>query len=210
MSGRDRVVRGGASAARRGLRAAACIATPLAALLLAAATSASSHGARFPMAPPAAFSGGFGEPTCQQCHAGNPLNDAAGALELRGLPEDGYEPGRSYRLTVVLRRPGMARGGFEAAARFAAGADSAGQAGSWRTLDERTATTDGRHATYIHHTELGSDPSPDSASWTVEWTAPQSAVPVAFNVAANAANGDGSSFDDYVYAKGWVRGGKKE
>ena len=158
------------------------------------------------MAPPPAFTGGFGEPTCQRCHAGNPLDDPAGALELRGLPDGAYEPGRSYRVTVVLRRPGMARGGFEAAARFAAGADSAAQAGSWRTLDERAAITPGRHALYIHHTELGSDPSADSASWTVEWTAPRSSAPVLFHVSANAANGDDSAFDDYVYAKGWVRG----
>ncbi|HEU4630228.1 MAG TPA: choice-of-anchor V domain-containing protein [Gemmatimonadaceae bacterium] len=182
---------------------------PAAALLAAVATAASPspHGRRFPMAPPAAFTGGFGEPTCQQCHAGNALNDPAGALELRGLPEEGYEPGHSYELTIVVRRPGMARGGFEAAARFAAGADSAGQAGSWRAVDGRTATTPGSHAVYIHHTELGSEPSPDSASWTVEWTAPTSGAPVAFHVVANAANGDESPFDDYVYAKGWVRAG---
>ena len=186
-----------------------CIAIPLA-VLLATVAFAAPRPARFPMAPPPAFSGGFGEPTCQQCHGGNALNDSAGTLELRGLPEGGYEPGRAYRLTIVLRRPGMARGGFEAAARFAAGADSAGQAGSWRMLDGRTATTPGRHATYVHHTELGSDPSPDSASWTVEWTAPTSGAPVAFDVAANAANGDDSAFDDYVYARGWVRTGSDQ
>jgi hypothetical protein len=160
------------------------------------------------MAPPAAFTGGFGEPTCQQCHAGNALNDPAGALELRGLPAEGYEPGRRYVLTILLRRPGMARGGFEAAARFATGPDSAAQAGSWGALDGRAATTAGRHALYVHHTELGTEPSPDSASWTVEWTAPRSDAPVAFHVTANAANGDDSAFDDYVYARGWVKGGR--
>jgi hypothetical protein len=176
---------------------------PVVAVLLVAAR------APFPVAPPPATTGGFGEPTCQSCHDGNALNDPAGALELRGVPEEGYEPGRTYRVTVALRRPGMARGGFQIAARWMSGADSGRQAGRWATPDARTATTTQRDVVFVHHTEAGAEASPDSAAWTMEWTAPEAAGPVVFHVAANAADGGGSAFDDYVYARGFVRAGRR-
>ena len=168
-----------------------------------------SSTAPFPIAPPPATTGGFGEPTCQSCHDGNVLNDPAGAVELRGVPAAGWTPGERYRVTVVVRRPGMQRGGFEAAARFAAGADSGKQAGSWRALDGRAALTESGAVAYVHHTDLGAEPSADSAAWTVEWTAPDRAAPVVFHVSANAAGGDGSAFDDYVYARGFVKAGRR-
>ncbi len=171
--------------------------------LLAAAAS------RFPVAPPPATTGGFGEPTCLGCHDGNPLNDAAGALELRGIPESGYEPGRTYQVTIALRRPGMQRGGFEIAARWAAGADSGRQAGRWETSGPRIATTTQRDVVFVHHTESGTEPAADSASWTATWTAPETPGSVVFHVAANAADGGGSAFDDYIYAKGFVRAGRR-
>ena len=165
--------------------------------------------APFPVAPPPATTGGFGEPTCQSCHDGNALNDPAGAVELRGVPEEGYEPGRTYRVTVALRRPGMARGGFQVAARWMTGADSGRQAGRWSTPDARTATTTQHDVVFAHHTEAGAEASPDSAAWTMAWTAPEVAGDVVFHVAANAADGGGSAFDDYVYARGFVRAGRR-
>jgi hypothetical protein len=176
---------------------------PVAAAVLIAATP------RFPVAPPPATTGGFGEPTCASCHDGNPLNDPAGSLELRGIPEGGYEPGRRYDVTIVVRRRGMGRGGFQVAARWAAGADSGRQAGSWSTPDARTATTVQRQVVFVHHTEAGAEPVADSAAWTAQWTAPATAGPVVFHVAANAADGGGSAFDDYVYARGFVRAGRR-
>lgn len=170
-------------------------------LLLAAARP------RFPIAPPPAHTGGFGEPTCESCHMGNALNDPAGAVELRGIPTAGYVPGRTYRVTVHVRRPGMGAGGFEVAARGAAGADSGRATGTWRALDDRAAVTLHGGVPYAHHTELGADASPDSASWTFEWTAPRTPGRVVFHVAANAANGDRSQFEDYVYARGFERAG---
>ncbi len=162
---------------------------------------------RFPVAPPPAHTGGFGEPTCETCHMGNPLNDPAGAVELRGIPAAGYEPGRAYRVTVLVRQAGMAAGGFQVAARGAAGADSGRAAGTWRALDDRVEITTHRGIAYAHHTEAGAAPSPDSASWTLEWTAPAAPGRVVFHVAANAANGDRSQFDDYVHAQGFERAG---
>ena len=178
--------------------------------LVTAASSAAvarSHAAAFPTAPPPGMTGGFGESTCQSCHFDFPVNTGDGAVELRGIPESGWEPGKAYRVTVVVRRPGMKRGGFQAAARHESGADAGKAAGTWRALDDRTAITPGSGAIpYVHHTEAGTAPSADSASWTMEWTAPADAAPVVFHVAANAGDGDQSQFGDYVYARGFVRG----
>lgn len=181
----------------------------LAILLLAGGAPLALAAARprFPIAPPPAHTGGFGEPTCESCHMGNALNDAAGAVELRGIPAAGYEPGRTYRVTVVVRRPGMGAGGFEIAARGLAGADSGRAAGTWQALDERVAVTPQNGIPYAHHTEPGAEPAADSAAWTLAWTAPATAGRIVFHVAANAANGDRSQFDDYVYARGFERAG---
>ena len=78
----------------------------------------------YPEGPPPAHTGGFGEPTCQACHADNPLNAPGGSLALRGLPAV-YAPATAYRVTITLRRPGLGRAGFQLAARFATG-DQAG------------------------------------------------------------------------------------
>lgn len=181
-----------------------------AALALCGVAAIAATPRRFSVAPPPAHTGGFGEPTCEACHDGNALNDPAGAVELRGLPASGWEPGRTYDLTIVVRRPGMQRGGFEIAARTAAGADSGRQAGRWQlpaAPGAAVAVTTERGVAYVHHTDAGAAPSPDSAAWTVRWTAPAERAPVVFHVSANAANGDGSMFDDYVYARGFVRAG---
>ena len=193
---------GAAGIAGRAAGLALAIVT-LPALLVAAARP------HFPVAPPPATTGGFGEPTCQQCHDGNALDDPAGTLALHGIPERGWEPGRTYRVTIAVRRPGMRRGGFEVAARWAAGADSGRQAGRWSAPDPRTATTTQHDVVYVHHTDAGAEPSADSASWTADWTAPAATGPVVFHVAALAADGGGSSFDDYVYARGFLRAGRR-
>jgi len=73
-----------------------------AALLAVGATVAAARAANYD-GPPVAHTGGFGEPTCQACHQGEPLNAPGGSLRIEGLPQR-YEPGRAYTLTMVLRR----------------------------------------------------------------------------------------------------------
>src|SRR5882672_5606753 len=80
--------------------------------------------------------GGFGDKTCHSCHLDNPLNAPGGTLEVGGVPP-AYTPGQTYPITITLSREGMKRGGFEIAARFAAGRQKAKQAGAWNLLDQR-------------------------------------------------------------------------
>jgi hypothetical protein len=179
----------------RSLIAAAGVLAAAASLL--AAGSARVHGRAFPFGAPPGTTGGFGEPTCVQCHFGNELNDPAGSLTIEGLPER-YTPGQAYRLIVRLRRPQMASAGFQLSARTPAGA----QAGTLAPADgaERVQVQTADGIRYAGHTEPGSRLStPGAAEWPIVWTAP-AAGPVTFSAAANAADDDRSPLGDYVYA----------
>ena len=155
--------------------------------------------------PAAHVTGGFGEPSCRECHFDQPLNDASGRLFLRGVP-DRYRGRQPYRVIVTIDRPGMTRGGFEISARFASGDLRGRQAGSWRALDDRVQVVPSEAdpaLLFVQHNGSGSViANPGSASWTIEWGAPESGSDaVQFNVAANASNDDASPLGDYIYVQ---------
>ena len=157
-------------------------------------------GAAFRDAPPPAYTGGFGEPTCRACHADAPLNEASGTLAIDGIP-DRYQPGRTYELEVTLRRDGMRRAGFELAARLADGERAGTQAGVVAPTDDRTvvALDSATRVAYLTHTLAGTSVAPGGTGrWTFRWTAPDAGA-VAFHVAANAANDDDSPLGDFIY-----------
>lgn len=149
--------------------------------------------------PPPAHTGGFSEPDCTACHFDNPINDDAGEVRISGFPEK-YEPGQKYTITIEIRRPGMARGGFQAAIRHASGENRGRQAGTVDTLDQRIEIVGADPVRYLQHSIAGTTFVDDVAHWTFEWTAPvQVDGEVVLNAAANAANGDNSEFGDYIY-----------
>ncbi|HYT84625.1 MAG TPA: choice-of-anchor V domain-containing protein [Gemmatimonadales bacterium] len=177
-----------------------------AALALAAAAAPT----RFKEGPPPAHTGGFGEPTCRQCHSDAGLNEPGGRLAITGFPP-GYQPGRTYELAVSLERAGMLRAGFQLAARFAAGAGGGAgtQAGALAPADGRTAVVfdSGTGISYIEHTLAGTALAPRSggeggaARWTFRWTAPADpGGAVVMHLTANAANDDDSPLGDFIYA----------
>jgi hypothetical protein len=176
------------------------ILAPVAALLLALPLI----GIAYREGPAANVTGGFGEPSCRECHFDQQLNDASGRLSLRGVPAR-FRARQAYQVTVALDRPGMTRGGFEISARFASGTLRGTQAGSWRALDDFVqiirSETDSA-LLFVQHNGSGSvAASPGSASWTMEWAAPESETDVQFNVAANASNDDASPLGDYIYVQ---------
>jgi len=145
--------------------------------------------------PPPAHTGGFGEPTCAQCHFSDPVNSGGGSLVIDAPAS--YSAAGRYILTITLIHPGARAGGFEMAARFADGT----QAGELRSTDTtRTDVTTAGDVQYIHHIYDGTDPvAPDTLRWLVEWTAPERGGAVMFHAAANAADGDDSSLGDFIY-----------
>ena len=173
------------------------IAAGSAALLLAAAGRTSVHGP-YPEETPPGHTGGFGEPTCLQCHFDGALNEPGGELRVDGIPE-AYTPGETYALDVRVAHDAMERGGFQMAARFAEGQDEGGQAGHFSANEADVAVDSAEGVEYVR--QAASELAPDSMHWLVRWTAPDTAKgPVVFHAAANASNGDESPFGDYVYA----------
>jgi len=169
------------------------------ALLVTPAIAASL--ATFRDGPLPGMTGGFGEPTCHSCHFDRRVNDPRGTLRLEGVPRT-YSPGREYPITVIVRRGATSGGGFEMSARFLAAPDTGRQAGRLRSADARTQVVSGKESDvqYIQHTDVGSALSRGEGRWTTLWTAPiDGSGPVAFHVAANAANDDASPLGDFIY-----------
>jgi hypothetical protein len=163
---------------------------------LLSASLVSAAGAAFDSGPPLAHTGGFGEPTCKECHFDGPERPAS-AVSLGGLPER-YQRGATYRLEIAIRDTTAKVGGFQLAARVAAGPHAGTQAGSLCALDARVAvitdTTNG--VQYASHALAA---RADSLRWQLEWRAPSEDVgPVVFHVVANSANDDDSQFGDAI------------
>jgi hypothetical protein len=187
--------------ARRSASAAVRAAGGVAAVAACAAFSGADAGAAARPSrdgPIPGFSGGFGESSCAACHFDYELNEAPGSLTLAGVPER-YTPGTTYPLTLTLVRPGIALGGFQLTARFErdgaqAGVLAVGADGG------RIATTLDRGVQYAHHLRAGASlVAPDTARWTIAWTAPAAGGAVSVHVAANAADGDDSQLGDRIY-----------
>ncbi|MGH7444987.1 MAG: choice-of-anchor V domain-containing protein [Longimicrobiales bacterium] len=164
---------------------------------LAAASGLAARSAPHPDAPPPAHTGGFGEPTCHECHFQRDINAGKGSLTLTGLRAD-IASGTTHRLTITLTHPGQSRAGFMLSARTADGA----QAGTLRAVDATTTVTLAGDVAYLHHTLAGTAVTGDTAAWTLEWIANDLAAgdSVVFHLVGNAANDDASPFGDYVYA----------
>lgn len=152
--------------------------------------------------PPPAHTGGFGEPTCHQCHFDGILNEPGGSLEVRGFPET-YEPDRTYMLEIMVTGPRLRTAGFQLAIRYLAGARAGTSAGKLEPGSRSVAVLEAAEngVRYAQHFQEGTLPTaPDMARWQVQWTAPEAGYgTVVLHAAANAANGDDSEFSDQIY-----------
>lgn len=149
--------------------------------------------------PPSGRTGGFGEPTCRECHFDGPEHDPSTSVRLEGVP-DRWTEGAAYDLRIVLVGPHLAAGGFQLAARYAGGSNRGRQAGELAARGDRVAVVDSAGIAYAQHTSAGTRPSaPDTIGWVLQWTAPSgTGGAVVFHVAANAANGDDSELGDVI------------
>lgn len=170
--------------------AAAC--TLLAVLL---ADGQSVHA--FSFGPPDGNTNAPGELNCTSCHATFPLNSGAGQLGLAGLP-DAYTPEALYDLAVTLSDPIAERWGFQLTILD----DQGVQAGELEASDPGTQVSGGGVRTYVEHNATGTAPGMvGQKTWTFRWTAPQPGRgPVTLYVAGNAADNDGGTDGDHIYA----------
>ena len=152
--------------------------------------------------PPAAHTGGFGEPTCAVCHFDGALSPGGRSLAISGIPAT-YSARASYIFTLRLSDPDMTVGGFQLAARFASGEARGHQAGTLTATDgrSRVITEPDTGIQYAQHAiEEGAAGGGGEASWTMRWDAPPcSDALIVFHFVANGANGDASEFGDTIY-----------
>ncbi len=169
-------------------------------LLLVAVTPVAVRS--FAEGPFPGFTGGFKEPTCQQCHIGHDLNEPGGTLTLSGVPAR-YDAGQSYTLTVTLAKNGLEKGGFQLAARARSGGSAGKDAGTLEAMgsDAQLVQNTDKTVTYIQHTPSGTKASiPGRLTWRFRWIAPKTAgSAVEFDLAANASNNDESPMEDFIY-----------
>jgi hypothetical protein len=152
-------------------------------------------------APPVGHTGGFGEPTCLECHLGSDLNAFGGRVSVLGLP-DAYSHGERYVLTVRLEAEETVTAGFQLSARYGGGTEWGTPGGELVPVDSRVTVTRAETGQpYAHQTlEGAATADPDLATWSLKWVAPLRGGPVAIHVAANSANGDESPLNDLVYS----------
>lgn len=148
-----------------------------------------------------AFTGGFGEETCRNCHFDYDLNPDGGELKVSGL-ESNFKPGDTVEITLEVSREELGKAGFQLSARFADGQ----QAGTF-ILDDNSRVMFTSSAPdsiqYVQHSAEGVEPIGNGMNkWAIQWKPPdQKPSPIIFNIAANAGNGDQSEFGDFIYAE---------
>lgn len=150
----------------------------------------------FSTGPPGARTGGFGEPTCTECHTGT-VNSGPGRVTISVAGT--YASGETIPITVTVSDPNQRRWGFELSARTQPGGQQAGTllVGS----DGFTQIITERGIQYIEHTLAGTrGGTAGPVSFEFQWRAPDvSAGPIVFHVAANAANNNFSTSGDRIY-----------
>jgi len=134
-----------------------------------------------------------------ECHNSFRLNDGDGELSIEGLPAE-YEPGEIYNLTINLHNPNSSRWGFE----ITALTEQELRGGNFILVNDReTELSDpgGQEPQYVKQLRQGTFAGNRSASWRVDWQAPEIETgTIWFFAAGNAANNNGSPAGDYIYA----------
>ncbi len=133
------------------------------------------------------------ERTCADCHSG--AVTPQGGWIITDIPDSGYLEGETYKITATGTHEGVARFGFELTAENSNGEKVEGFA-----LINSDETKYKKRKKSVTHTSQGTNPTSNSRTWTVEWTAPSvSEGDITFYAAFNAANGNRSRSGDVIY-----------
>jgi hypothetical protein len=143
--------------------------------------------------PPDEKTGAPGEGTCIDCHSSFPINSGDGELVINAPAT--FHAGETYQITVELSDPGQSRWGFEFT--------PLNQGSVTITDPANTQLSNSGNNAYVKQTSAGTfNGTPNGpVNWTFDWTAPADPPSqVTFYAAANAANANGNTSGDYIYA----------
>ncbi len=149
------------------------------------------------LAPPQGYTGASGA-YCTNCHQGNLLNNAGGAVSVNGLPANGYTAGTAYNFSITTTHAAAdrKRWGFSIAARNSQNQDIGTFSSTNPNADNNGAELS--HASAVVTTSQSSY-TYDNLTWTAPANPGANDNSITFYYAANAASGSGSS-GDYIYA----------
>ncbi len=154
----------------------------------------SVHGVMNSSGAPAGTTGSPGDAmSCTSCHGGT-TTPSSGWISTT-IPAGGYVPGETYTITAKVVKAGITKFGFQMAVQNAAGTNL----GTLVNPDAKTQLVgQGNYATH----RLQSTSGTDSATWSVDWTAPAAGTgDVTIYLAGNAANGNGQSTGDQIFTE---------
>lgn len=136
------------------------------------------------------------------CHTGNVvLNDKTVNSLIFPTPDSTYTPGKTYLVTIKVKKSGIVRFGFEVGALDAtnknAGTFALAEASRTQLL---THVVKGDTREEVTHTQAGnSTTTSGSTQWTFNWTAPATNVGnITFYYATNAANNNAQNTGDNI------------
>ncbi len=141
--------------------------------------------------------GGFtGSPmdgqNCTMCHTSFVAQTVPNLISA-DIPQQGYESGQRYQITVTGSHTGATTMGFELTAE-----SGDGKAGTFTVSSGSTRLVNSDNA--VTHTNQGVAASGGSRTWTVNWTAPATGTGnVTFYVAVNGGNGNSVPAGDQIY-----------
>jgi len=136
---------------------------------------------------------GDGGNTCTDCHSGTAQTQSGWITT--NIPAEGFTAGETYTITATGTHSGVAKFGFELTAE-----NTSGSKVGMFTITEpgRTKPANSNHS--VTQTSGGTSVSGNTATWTMDWTAPAlSPSVVKFYAAFNAANGNGMTSGDIIY-----------
>ncbi len=161
--------------------------------------------------PPSCYAG---EPLAMRncsfsgCHDDGVANTGSAQLSLNlGDNELGYEPNKTYKITIDLNKSDLLRAGFQVIALQEN--DLKVSPGTVKMTTNRTQTLPGGHGAdcslsgkiWVEHNLTGTSPNTSTgANWTFEWTAPSTNVGnIVFYLAALESNNSDDEFGDKTY-----------
>ncbi len=142
--------------------------------------------------------GAPGENDCTQCHAGV-INSNAGSVTIAGVPNNVYQPGQTYSMSITVTDASSSLFGFSTVALQASG-DNAGTLVPGTDNHAEILSMAGFSRNYLTHNPNGGATA-GAHTFNFTWTAPATDIGnVTFYVTANAANGNGGTSGDHIYS----------
>lgn len=146
--------------------------------------------------PPAGYTGAAGD-YCTSCHGSFSLNSGGGSITATGLPRFNYAPNQSYSFSINIAHGSSDRSRWGFAVK-AINRNTGSAVGTFSSSNSNAINLNGELS---HLGAVSTGPQSSYTYTNLNWTAPAtSGIPIDFYYVGNAANGNGDSDGDYIYA----------